>query len=337
MKNLYLRGSVYYMKFRYQGIYVHKSTGTDQEELAQKAVEAEKYRIYNELVDPHAIASKKASKAMNLHDAIQNTYSNRWALNRSGSLSYQQAQVILGVLGSVPVNSIDVSMLRELQRKLRKTLNSETTVNRYLAALRTVMNYAAKEDSTIRVPRFELTREKTGRIIVFSREQEQKILQYYKDREQDEMHDLVIVLIDTGLRLMEALNIHKRVQGQLVSEYRDGAIRCWRTKSGVRTVLTTKRVSDILQRRYQFSLTKRMAQRRWEYMAKAVGLESGSVLHCLRHTCASRLLAGTETQKGISLRELQEWLGHSEITTTQRYLHCVPDAKGKAIEILQQE
>lgn len=38
--------------------------------------------------------------------------------------------------------------------------------------------------------------------------------------------------------------------------------------------------------------------------------------HSIRHACASRLM-----RNGASLHEVMTWLGHSEISTTQRYLH----------------
>ena len=45
--------------------------------------------------------------------------------------------------------------------------------------------------------------------------------------------------------------------------------------------------------------------------------------HDLRHTCASLLL-----KNGISMREIQEWLGHSNFTTTAgTYAHLETSAK----------
>lgn len=52
--------------------------------------------------------------------------------------------------------------------------------------------------------------------------------------------------------------------------------------------------------------------------------------HDLRHSCASLLLA-----KGISMKEIQEWLGHSTYSTTANiYSHLEKDAKIKSANVL---
>ena len=45
--------------------------------------------------------------------------------------------------------------------------------------------------------------------------------------------------------------------------------------------------------------------------------------HDLRHSCASLLLAN-----GVSMKQIQEWLGHSDFSTTANiYAHLVYDSK----------
>jgi site-specific recombinase XerD len=53
-------------------------------------------------------------------------------------------------------------------------------------------------------------------------------------------------------------------------------------------------------------------------------------MHDLRHAHASWLLAG-----GADLNSVMERMGHSQIQTTQRYLHSLPDADEKALAAFQ--
>lgn len=55
----------------------------------------------------------------------------------------------------------------------------------------------------------------------------------------------------------------------------------------------------------------------WVKARKSVGItDKDCVIHCTRHTCASRLLEG-----GAGLTEVKDWLGHTSIATTMRYAH----------------
>ena len=52
-------------------------------------------------------------------------------------------------------------------------------------------------------------------------------------------------------------------------------------------------------------------------------------MHDLRHAHASWLLAG-----GADLKTVMNRLGHSQIQTTQKYLHTLPDANEQALQAL---
>ena len=53
-------------------------------------------------------------------------------------------------------------------------------------------------------------------------------------------------------------------------------------------------------------------------------------LHSLRHTSATLLLYG-----GVNIKQVQERLGHSNLETTNKYLHCISEADEQAANVLQ--
>ena len=52
--------------------------------------------------------------------------------------------------------------------------------------------------------------------------------------------------------------------------------------------------------------------------------------HSLRHTSATLLLYG-----GVNIKQVQQRLGHGDISTTNKYLHCIAEADEEAANVLQ--
>ena len=63
-------------------------------------------------------------------------------------------------------------------------------------------------------------------------------------------------------------------------------------------------------------------------ICKKAGIE-GSNLYTLRHTLASHLI-----MKGVDLRTVQEYFGHSTIQITEKYSHLSKSHKREAINVL---
>jgi integrase len=67
----------------------------------------------------------------------------------------------------------------------------------------------------------------------------------------------------------------------------------------------------------------------WLPAVKASGVDFPVRVHDLRHAHASWLLAG-----GADLKSVMERMGHSQIQTTQKYLHTLPDTDQRNLDAL---
>jgi integrase len=67
----------------------------------------------------------------------------------------------------------------------------------------------------------------------------------------------------------------------------------------------------------------------WLPAVRASGVDFDVRVHDLRHAHASWLLAG-----GSDLKSVMDRMGHAQITTTQKYLHTLPDADTKNLDAL---
>lgn len=69
------------------------------------------------------------------------------------------------------------------------------------------------------------------------------------------------------------------------------------------------------------AITARTVQRLISRLAQRAGIDKQVTPHTLRHTYATRLL-----DRGFTIREVQELLGHSDVSTTMVYTHVNPAA-----------
>ena len=177
----------------------------------------------------------------------------------------------------------------------------------------------------------ELNPKRTGRGLKSYDEQSELMKQSLID-----VCDLVVLLLDTGARHSEIANIEwKNIN------LKERTIRLWRPMVQNESVLyMTDRVYRVLQRRNQkdrtpFVFTKKSggprgyASQSIKKAFKRAGLYDCTI-HTLRHTHATRLI-----QNGMSVYEVKEILGHSDIKTTMRYAHLEQkDVSSRARDVI---
>ena len=117
-----------------------------------------------------------------------------------------------------------------------------------------------------------------------------------------------------------------------------------KSRRGTRSVPMADRLAGELDRLYQAMgepgpdalvfadpmtggpLDKAATLRRYRKVLKAAALDSTHNLHGLRHTFGTRMAAA-----GVAMRTLQEWMGHRDISTTERYADYAPSLHESAL------
>jgi len=175
--------------------------------------------------------------------------------------------------------------------------------------------------------------------LFFTREEFDSLL---KVIDNQDWKDLVEFAVNTGLRQMEILNLHKRQfdkQDRLI--ILDNHYHTTKSRK-IRNMPMNNRAFEIVSRRIDnakgeliFTLDgarilQDNLQDKFRKYIEAAGLNTKLTFHCLRHTFASWLV-----QKGVSIYEVSKLLGHADIKTTQIYAHLRSDDLRNAVERLE--
>ena len=269
-------------------------------------------------------------------DLLEATYNRYWRDAKSESTLRRNAEAVVAFFGSTnPVGGIMQEQIDSLILNFEGKGNSNATVNRKLAALSKMLHFAFDRGWLQELPKIEKKREPKGRIRWLTFEEEDALVAKFRELERDDMADLIIVLVDSGLRVGEALSLEWR-------DVTEGAITIWENKSDhPRSIPMTKRVQLIFEERRTRGIEKPFCMVKqttfnhiWEYVRSLLGLarDKQFVPHALRHTCASRLV-----QAEVPLLEVKEILGHKAIQMTMRYAHLAPKNLTNAISKLERD
>jgi integrase len=239
---------------------------------------------------------------------------------------------------------------------------STKTVNRKVALLSKLLHLAVEWDQLDKLPIIRRYKERRGRIRWLTDAEEATAFAYLRagaggggwapgfrhkgdpnsPREgAADMADLCVVLIDTGLRLGEALRLCDRD----VSWGAHPALHVWESKGDTqRTVPLTARAAQVLFERQKRdpvahakfagsskpfgNLTGTRCSKLWSLAREAMGLADDGefVIHALRHTFAVRMVEGEN-----DIKIIQQLMGHKKIETTMVYAHVSQGASRAAI------
>lgn len=267
--------------------------------------------------------------------AFADTYVQRYVLLR-GLRSRKDIELRLEILkdrwkgrrlADIAVGEIE-DLIQDLKAKGRKP----ATVNRYLALLRHMMNWAVGREYVNRTP----FRRGSQALISFEREDNRRIRRVSADEEQRLLaaanpvaHMMIIAALDTGMRRGELLTLrfgdvdfdqqvlHLRAENAKSKRGRIVPIGTTR----LRTLLDWLRIGPDGEEKAAeaFVFTRgddeavKSFRTAWERARAAVKLRDVR-FHDLRSEYASRLV-----EKGVPLSQVRDLLGHSTIAVTERY------------------
>jgi len=276
--------------------------------------------------------SQNLKTGKRLGDVFERVRDDCWSGKKSEDSLTRQGERVVEFFGAdTPINHILEEDIGKLVAAMKKEGKSNGTINRRIAALSKILNHAYRLRLLDRKPHYPREREPVGRIRYLTQSEEQMVLEKFRYLEQHDYADLCEFLVDTGVRVGEALRVQWRdINGRMV--------HLWDTKNGSsRSVPLTQRVAEMLDKRRgkgagPFTHFNKYAfNHAWDRMRTLIGMSEDRqfVPHALRHTCASRLV-----QDGVPILTVKEYLGHKTLSVTLRYAHLAPKQLWNAMEVL---
>lgn len=250
---------------------------------------------------------------------------------------------LLPALGDLGLSEITVREVEKLKAQLDDGARSRKRVNNILGVLSKLLHYAEEIEVLPAAPRIRLMKvgKQSFRFLDFD---ELDAFLAVTQREP-EWHAAVLLGCDVGMRLGEirayrwSHRDRSTGQNQVTRTFwqgKEGPAKNWNLRSVPSTERLSAALAAIRHLRGPYVLCDRdgapltMETMRWHLprLSAAAKLEPFG-WHALRHTFCSHL-----AMRGVPARTIQQLAGHTNITTTMRYMHLVPGAAEAAIATL---
>jgi len=307
---LYKRGNKWYADLRREGL-GRVATGAQEK--------AEARAIARRLVEGGA-------KGKTVADALTLALGTHYAGTKNWRNAEGIAKTLAAHLGEYKLDQMTGKIVSKYVAHCRKVGNSDATISRKLSMLTVAFRLAIAEGWMDYVPEKPMLAGSKVRHRELTKAEEYQLMVH----SEEWASSLWYFLLDTGARVSEVLKLTEddrvKALARQVVTFRD-------TKNGKdRAVPLTERATRLLWAWPWQGRSARQVSFAWEQARQKMGLrqDPGFVVHCLRHTCASRLLQG-----GVELPVVSKWLGHSSTKVTERYAHLRTEDLRSAVSVLE--
>ena len=314
-----------------------RSNGKRYRKTFDSAKEAHKWLDYIQKVGQPPIEQKQVIEIQKnivrtFSQAFNACYEREWIGTKNEAYVIRIGSFLSKFFGNLPLKDITLIKIDSFIANCHKKKLSPSTINKRLSVLSKTLKFAYEREWIGVVPRIKRFKEPEGRLRWYTIEEEKALLNWLEDNYPDAA-DLTKILLDTGLRISEALRIRwQDIRGKLL-------IIPERKAGNTSGIPMTKRVKEVLERRKGMKLSQPFQGMTLHSMGATLKMSrkflafmniEGSCWHACRHTFISRLV-----QKGVQLKVVQQLAGHKTIQMTLRYAHLAPENLEDAIRILE--
>lgn len=338
--SIYKRGGTYWFGFIFNGERVQRSTHQRSQRVAEQIEAAYKTELAKGEVG--LIQRKRAPILQHFAQRFIDFVQTRSSAKPATVSFYGQKLARLleyKPLAKARLDHIDEGLIEAYVQHRRKKV-CPASVNRELATLRRLLRLAQEWRVIDRVPRIRLLPGERTRDFILDAKQERD----YLNAAPYPLSDLAPLLLDTGLRVSEALalqlgDVHLQANGE---HYGYLEVRQGKSRSARRALPLTQRVARILRRRPKVNprlftnermdgpLSIHTLESQHRRTREALGLPADFVIHSLRHTFGTRL-----GEEGVDVFTLMKIMGHSTVEMTKRYVHPTPEMVTRAFAKLE--
>lgn len=273
-------------------------------------------------------------QVIKLENLIKKFLSYSEANKRSFSNDRYYCQYFLAFMGNKYIDEIKPYDIEDYKCKRQKRVKN-STVNRELNSISKMFSLAVEYGWLEYNPCFKVKKLRVENIRerVLSKDEENSFLnQCVEDRAY--LKPIILMALHTGIRKSNILQL----EWSCVN-FTQKFITVLNPKNGKTNKIpmtgTLKAMLEQLPRTSKYVFPNPLTnkpyvdiRKTFNNVLKLAGIED-LTFHAFRHTAATRMV-----EKGTDLVTVKDLLGHSEIKTTMRYAHPVPDRKLQAIQAL---
>lgn len=324
------RGVRYIARVRVRGYPERQKTFATEEKASTWAGDERKKLLWHK-------DTKKGRAEWSLGDLVREHLGDASVMAMRSYSDHKRELGWFGVqYGTLRLLDFTATEIHEATKKLLEDgTRTPSTVNRYLAAMRSAWNWAVSKGfipSSHPWPARTMQDEPPGRTRYLIATEISRLVKAAAD--DVVLHAAIVVSIATGVRQGELLRFTwadiDLLRGRAVVQYsKNGRKRSVPLTSSAVESLALLRPSSVDSSARVFVAPDGKPLGRWQLIYRWKAIRKAANLtdvhwHDLRHTCASQL-----AQHGATLLEIGALLGHTSPLMTQRYAHLVEGAKIK--------